>query len=326
MSDAKPAAPRAEGAAPGVRGAAEGPPARPGRARGFGARVAASALLRAARPRQWLKNLLVFAAPGTAGLLAEPRALAWSLAAFALFCAAASGTYLLNDVRDAARDRLHRHKRTRPVAAGELSPALATGTGAALLLIAPAAVVPTGNWPLLAVLVGYLLLTTAYTLWLKNITVLDLVAVAGCHVLRAIAGGAAIGVPLTQWFLIVVSLGALLVVTGKREAELRTPGAAETREALGRYSLSYLTQVRTMASAALIVTYCLWALDSPADAPYPVIRGISIVPFILVVLRYHLLIDRGVGEEPEDIALRDRPLQLCGAALLVLIGLGVYLE
>ncbi|MFD0776751.1 decaprenyl-phosphate phosphoribosyltransferase, partial [Streptomonospora algeriensis] len=212
-------------------------------------------------------------------------------------------------------------------ASGRLSPYLAAGTGAVLLVAAPAAVVPTGNWPLLAVLVAYPVLTTAYTLVLKNVTVADLVAVAGCHVLRAVAGGAAIGVPLTRWFLIVVCLGALLVVTGKREAELRrTPGAARTRDTLGGYSLGYLTQVRTMASAAMIVTYCLWALEDAVTTFSSVLHGVSIVPFILVVLRYHLLVDRGVGEEPEEIALGDRPLQLCGAALLVLIGLGVYLE
>ncbi|GAA1757139.1 decaprenyl-phosphate phosphoribosyltransferase [Streptomonospora arabica] len=324
MSDASSAAPRGDAAAsPDGAPTGPGPAGAPPRARG--GRIAAGALLRAVRPKQWLKNLLVFAAPGTAGLLGDPVVLAWSAAAFVLFCAASSGTYLLNDVRDAPRDRLHERKRTRPVAAGELSPSVAAGTGAVLLLAAPAAAVPTGNWPLLAVLAGYLVLTTAYTLVLKNAAVLDLVAVAGCHVLRAVAGGAAIGVPLTRWFLIVVCLGALLVVTGKREAELRTPGAARTRDALGRYSLSYLTQVRTMASAAMIVTYCLWALEDPATTPASVVHGASIVPFILVVLRYHLLVDRGVGEEPEEIALRDRPLQLCGAALLALVGFGVYL-
>ncbi|NYI96024.1 decaprenyl-phosphate phosphoribosyltransferase [Streptomonospora nanhaiensis] len=284
----------------------------------------APALLRAARPRQWLKNLLVFAAPGTAGLLTDPGALAWSGAAFVLFCAASSGTYLLNDARDAERDRLHEHKRRRPVAAGEVSVRTAVAAGAVLVAAVPAAVLATGNWPLLAVLTGYLLLTGAYTLGLKNVTVVDLVAVAGCHVLRAVAGGAAIGAPLTSWFLIVVSLGALLVVTGKREAELRTPGGARTRDTLARYSLSYLAQVRTMASAAMIVTYCLWALETPTETAHRVVHGLSIVPFIAVVLRYHLLVDRGVGEEPEEIALRDRPLQLCAAALLALIALGVY--
>ncbi|WP_333486442.1 decaprenyl-phosphate phosphoribosyltransferase, partial [Streptomonospora mangrovi] len=284
----------------------------------------ARALLRAARPRQWLKNLLVFAAPGTAGLLTDPGALAWSAGAFALFCAASSGTYLLNDARDAERDRLHEHKRHRPVAAGEVSVRAAVAVGAVLVAAVPAVALAAGNGPLLAVLVGYLALTSAYTLVLKNVTVADLVAVAGCHVLRAVAGGAAIGVPLTSWFLIVVSLGALLVVTGKREAELRTPGGARTRDTLARYSLSYLTQVRTMASAAMIVTYCLWALEAPVEAAHRVVHGLSIVPFIAVVLRYHLLVDRGVGEEPEEIALRDRPLQLCAAALLALIALGVY--
>ena len=284
----------------------------------------AAGLLRACRPKQWLKNLLVFAAPGTAGLLLDPGVLGRSVALFALFCVAASGTYLLNDVRDVDRDRPHDRKRHRPVAAGTVPVGLAGAPGTAFVLAAPLAVVPTGNWPLLAVLSGYLLLTGSYTLWLKNVIIGDIVAVAGCHVLRALAGGIAIGVPITSWFLIVVSLGALLVVTGKREAELRSPGNGGARATLAGYTLSYLTQVRTMASAAMIVTYCLWALESRPAGESSVFQAASIVPFIIVVLRYHLLVDRGVGEEPEEIALRDRPLQLCLAALIALIGLGIY--
>ncbi|WP_017538443.1 decaprenyl-phosphate phosphoribosyltransferase [Nocardiopsis halophila] len=300
-------------------------PAAPEAGRGTGT---ARALLRACRPKQWLKNLLVFAAPGAAGVLGEPAALAWSLVAFAAFCLAASGTYLLNDVLDAEADRAHERKRHRPVASGAVPVPLALAAGAAALTAslaaAAAAAVVTGRFALLAVLVGYLVLTTAYTLVLKRVTIADIVAVAGCHVLRALAGGVAVGVPFTSWFLIVVSLAALLVVVGKREAELRNPHAGDGRTALRGYSRSYLVQIRTMASAAMIVTYCLWALEGQGEGGVPPFHAASIVPFIVFVLRYHLLVDRGVGEEPEEIALRDRPLQLCLLGLAALVGLGVY--
>ncbi|WP_017626494.1 decaprenyl-phosphate phosphoribosyltransferase [Nocardiopsis chromatogenes] len=289
----------------------------------------ARALLRACRPKQWLKNLLVFAAPGAAGVLTEPGPLAWSLVAFAAFCLAASGTYLLNDVRDAEADRAHERKRHRPVASGAVPVPLAVGAGAAAVAAslgaAGAAAAATGRYALPAVIVAYLVLTTAYTYLLKRVTIADIVAVAGCHVLRALAGGVAVGVPFTSWFLIVVSLAALLVVVGKREAELRNPHAGDGRTALRGYTRSYLVQIRTMASAAMIVTYCLWALDGQGQGGVPAFHAASIVPFIVFVLRYHLLVDRGVGEEPEEIALRDRPLQLCLLSLAALVGLGVYL-
>ncbi len=313
------AAPEESGAPQPARA---GVPPRPARI-GFVARGAG--FLRACRPTQWLKNLLVFAAPGTAGVLIEPRALGWTAATFVVFCLASSGSYLLNDARDVATDRLHERKRLRPVAAGVLPVPVAAAAGAALVVAALLAVLATGHWPLLAVVTAYLLLTSAYTVYLKNVTICDIVAVAGCHVLRALAGGVAVGVHLSNMFLIVVSLAALLVVSGKREAELRNPNSGNGRAALAGYTRSYLTQVRTMVSGAMIVTYCLWALDERTGAG-SWCHAASIVPFIVFVLRYNLLVDRGVGEEPEDLALRDRPLQLCLAGLVLLVALGVYLD
>ncbi|WP_017589599.1 decaprenyl-phosphate phosphoribosyltransferase [Nocardiopsis ganjiahuensis] len=297
------------------------------------------ALFRACRPRQWLKNLLVFAAPATAGALGDPRALLLCTAAFALFCAAAGGTYLLNDVRDVHRDRAHPRKRHRPVASGELPVPFAVVAGTVFVVGAPLASLALGNWRLTLLLAGYVLLTLAYTHYLKDVVVCDLVAVAACHVLRAMAGALVVGVELTSWFVIVLSLAALLVVVGKREAELRTsaPDTAAgpeqdpagctghpTRAALLGYTTSYLSQTRAMASGAMIVTYCLWALEQ-GGGPQSVFHAVSIVPFIMFVLRYNLLVDRGAGEEPEEIALRDRPLQLVLAALALLVGLGIYL-
>ncbi|WP_435107705.1 decaprenyl-phosphate phosphoribosyltransferase [Nocardiopsis synnemataformans] len=299
-----------------------------------------SALVRACRPRQWLKNLLVLAAPAAAGALTQPGALLTGAAVFALFCAAASGTYLLNDVHDAHRDRAHPRKRHRPVASGALPVPVAVTAGIALSAAAPLASLALGDPVLSALVAGYVLLTLVYTRYLRDLVVCDLVAVAACHVLRAVAGGVAVGVPLTSWFVIVVSLAALLVVVGKREAELRAAGAATAatgdvpgepaaaaaavRPALRGYSTAYLSQTRTMASGAMIVTYCLWALE-PGDGPRTLFHALSIVPFIMFVLRYNLLVDRGVGEEPEEIALRDRALQLILCGLAVLVAAGIYL-
>ncbi|WP_193373476.1 decaprenyl-phosphate phosphoribosyltransferase [Nocardiopsis alkaliphila] len=294
--------------------------------------------MKACRPRQWLKNLLVFAAPLTAGALTDPGALLLCLVTFALFCLAASGTYLLNDVRDLHRDRRHPSKRHRPIASGLLPVPAAVAAGVLFVLTAPLASLALGNPGLSTVIGAYVLLTVAYTRYLKDLVIVDLVAVASCHVLRAMAGGLVVGVALTSWFVIVVSLAALLVVVGKREAELRVlgtttkggqdeaeaEGTPPTRAALLGYTTGYLAQTRTIASGAMIVTYCLWALEQ-GGGPQSVFHAASIVPFIMFVLRYNLLVDRGAGEEPEEIALRDRPLQLVLVALVLLVGLGIYL-
>lgn len=288
----------------------------------LGASARARGFARACRPRQWLKNVLVFAAPAAAGVLTTPAGLLDTLVAFAAFCLAASGAYLLNDAADAEADRRHPRKRLRPIAAGIVSVTAARVAGAAFIVAAPAFAALTGGWRLPAVVAGYLVLTLSYTYWLKHQVVVDLVAVAGCHVIRAFAGAIAVDVPVTSWFLVVISLGSLQVVVGKREAEVRNQGTNGTRSTLVTYTASYLAHVRSMASGAMIVTYCLWALQIHADTLY----GVSIVPFVLIILRHNLLVDRGIGEEPEELALRDRPLQLYTALLVVLLAVGIYVK
>nr|WP_204012655.1 decaprenyl-phosphate phosphoribosyltransferase [Sphaerimonospora thailandensis] len=307
---------------------------------GTAPRSQAVGLLRACRPRQWLKNALVFAAPAAAGVLTTGAGLRGSLIAFVAFCLAASGTYLFNDAADAAADRRHPRKRLRPIAAGIVPIRVARLAGSVLpalgLIVAFA-----GGRPLGAVVAAYLALTFSYTWWLKHQPVVDLVAVAGCHVIRAYAGAVAVAVPVTSWFLVVVSLGSLLLVTGKREAELRssipatgTPATGtpatqgtvrDTRATLSVYTPSYLAHVRAVASGAMIVTYCLWALQEHTGAA-KACYALSIVPFVLVVLRHALLVDRGVGEEPEELALGDRPLQVFIAMMLLLLALGIHLS
>jgi decaprenyl-phosphate phosphoribosyltransferase len=284
----------------------------------------ASALVRAARPRQWVKNGLVVAAPAAAGVLTNSSAL-WEVAlTFVAFCCIASGTYFLNDARDLERDRLHPTKRFRPVAAGlvSLSTSISCGMGLMIAGLATALVV---NWKVAAVAAAYIALTTAYTLRLKNVPVIELAAVAGCFVVRALAGAAAVDVPLSRWFLIVVSFQALFVVAAKRHSEhVALDGAAATRPTLAAYPLSFLRYVWMLASGVAVVAYCLWAFAQDAGASVP-IHSITIAPFVLFILQYVLLVERGEGGAPEELVFRDRTLLSLGAiwALLFAVGIAV---
>jgi decaprenyl-phosphate phosphoribosyltransferase len=266
----------------------------------------AALLLRTARPKQWPKNVLVFAAPGAAGVLDQGRSLGHAAVAFAAFSIAASGTYFLNDAADAEADRGHPRKRLRPVAAGHLAPRRATAIGAGLLL-AGVLLSFAASWELAAVVAGYVALTVSYSVWLKHEAVLDLAAVAAGFVLRMIGGAVAVGVPVSEWFLIVAGAGSFFVVTGKRSAEHFELGdeAEAHRASLGLYSPTFLLYLRALSSGVAILAYCLWAFESGTTAHAPVWYQLSIVPFVLGVLRYALLLDRGKGGSPEDLALSD---------------------
>jgi decaprenyl-phosphate phosphoribosyltransferase len=283
------------------------------------------ALLRLARPKQWLKNVLVIAAPGAAGVLTEAMPAFRTAIAFVCFCLAASGTYFLNDAIDVEADRLHPTKRTRPVAAGEVAvnTAIAGGIGlaAAALLLSFAA-----RWQLVLVIGGYLALTFAYSVWLKHEPVLDLAAVACGFVLRAIAGGIAVGVSISPWFLIVAGAGSLFMVTGKRSAELRALGSdAGTRRSLDGYTESFLGYVRAVASSVAILAYCLWAFEKSALVGTPAWFQLSIIPFALGILRYALLLDQDDGDgAPEELVLSDRVLLAIGAVWVLLFAVAVH--
>lgn len=272
-----------------------------------------------------MKNVLVVAAPGAAGVLTSPVSLLHTAIAFVAFCLAASGTYLINDAADVDADRRHPQKRHRPVAAGIIPVTTARILGTALVFASLGVSFLTDSWKLAAVVATYLMLTTSYTLWLKHIPVVDLVGVAAGFVLRALAGAAAVEVPVSSWFFIVASLGSLFIVGGKRESELRNLGAEETRASLKIYSHSYLTYVRAMSSGAAVVAYGLWAVerDQALGLPVPLFT-LSTVPFLLGILRYAMLVDSGAGESPEELVLHDRSLQIFGALLVGLVMLGIY--
>jgi decaprenyl-phosphate phosphoribosyltransferase len=285
----------------------------------------AGGLLRLARPKQWVKNVLVFAAPGAAGVLDNPADLAATCVAFVAFCLAASGTYYLNDAADVEADRHHPVKRHRPVASGAVPVGLARVLGVALVAAGVLVGFATGSWHLPAVVLGYVALTTSYTVWLKHIAVVDLAAVAAGFVIRALAGAAATDVEVSDWFLIVACFGSLFMVAGKRSAELaESVGSVSTRAVLGEYSASFLAHVRTLASGVTTVGYVLWAFERARGGGEFPWYELSIIPFVLALLRYALQIDRGAGGAPEEVVLGDRLLQVLGVIWVVVFGLGVY--
>ncbi len=290
------------------------------------------ALLRAIRPKQWLKNALVFAAPAAAGVLTEPPVLLRTLVVAAAFCAVSSGTYLINDVVDAESDAHHPRKKSRPVASGELSPAAAWATGA-LMVVFPALALSVGTLREEAgVLAAYASISLVYSYWGKNVPVVDVGLVASGFLLRAVAGGFAADVPLSNWFLIVVSFGALFVVTSKRHAEAAgtTRDSRGRREVLSVYDSEYLGFGMTVSASVAILAYCLWAFERAQHLPQTarpisaILLELSIAPFVLAFMRYALVAGKGRGEEPEEIFLADRALQVFGAALALVLALALY--
>jgi len=283
-------------------------------------------LLRTARPRQWTKNVLVFAAPGAAGVLTQGEVIAKASAAFGLFCVAAAGAYFLNDALDVAADRMHPTKRARPIAAGEVPIGLAVALGALMLVLSVAGAFALAGWALVVVLGTYVVMQPLYSLWLKHLVVIDLAAVASGFLLRAIAGGVAVGVPISKWFLIVAAFGSLFMVAGKRQAEHLDLGdeRGDHRATLNAYSADYLRYVRSVSSSVAIAAYCLWAFEKADLAAAPVWFQLSIVPFVLAILRYALLLDTGAGGAPEEIVLQDRALQVLGLLWLGAFAVGVY--
>ena len=284
------------------------------------------ALVQAMRPRQWAKNVLVFAAPVAAGSIDDRSVALHSLLAFVAFCLAASGTYLVNDARDVASDRLHPTKRNRPIAAGLIPVSTAYVVGFVLVVAALAIGFATAR-NLGITLIAYLALTTSYSFWLKRQPILDIVAVAAGFVLRAIAGAAATDLPISEWFFIVTSFGALLVVVGKREGELRSLGdqAREVRATLGAYTPDFLRYLRSVATGVVLVAYCLWAFDSAGGSPDgSTWFELSIVPFAVAIFQYGLILEQGGGENPEEVLTTDRAILAAGALWAIIYAYAVY--
>lgn len=290
----------------------------------------ARALLRAMRPRQWVKNLLVVAAPAAAGVLGSEAVAVRVGLTFVAFCLLASATYLFNDLYDREEDRLHPRKRHRPLASGALAPSRAAA--AAVVLAAAGLAVTFAVRPVLGlVAAAYLALTLSYTLYWRHVPVADLAAVAAGFVIRAVAGGVATNVTLSRWFVIVTSFGALFLVAGKRYAELQREIVAREQEdrsrplrnALYSYTIPYLRFVLVVAASVTVGAYCLWAFERHGGR-LGWLYELTILPFVVGLLRYALLLEGGAGEAPEELLFGDRFLLLSSLAWVGLFAGSVY--
>jgi decaprenyl-phosphate phosphoribosyltransferase len=283
-------------------------------------------VVKAIRPRQWVKNVLVLAAPLSAagrGHRYDYGQLGIQVAvAFAVFSLAASAVYLINDVRDVEADREHPTKRFRPIAAGVVPEWLAY-TLAVVLAVASLGVAWWLTPNLAVVMAVYIAMQLGYCFGLKHQAVMDICIVSSAYLLRAIAGGAATDTRLSQWFLLMAAFASLFMVAGKRYAELQLAertGAA-IRKALESYTSTYLRFVWTMSATAVVLCYGLWAFEREhGEAGWFVV---SMVPFTIAILRYAVDVDGGLAGEPEDIALRDRVLQLLALAWIATVGAAV---
>jgi len=279
------------------------------------ARRRAGAALAALRPRQWSKNLLLFAGLLFAAKTGDATRWGEAVAAFAAYCAASSAAYLINDVRDASYDRLHPVKRGRPVASGELEPRTAVAL-AAVLATAALGIAGALGLGSLAYMLGFLALQAAYTGGLKHVVLIDVMAIGGLFVLRAAAGAEAVAVRISPWLLVCTALLALFLGLAKRRGELVLVGAEETpgRPVLEGYSLELVDQLVSVVAASTISAYALYTFTARESKAM-----MATIPFVLFgIFRYLYLIHRrDLGEEPELVLLTDAQTLLCVVAWAV---------
>lgn len=270
-------------------------------------RSALRAALVALRPRQWLKNLLLFAGIIFAAEVGDPTRWLEATAAFVAYCAASSAAYLVNDIRDVAADRMHPVKRSRPIARGELRAPTALALGCTLAVAAVIVAAALGPASLVCLL-GFAMLQAAYTFRLKHIVLIDVLVIAALFIIRAVAGAVAVDVRISPWLLVCTGLLALFLALGKRRAELVLIGVDITpgRPVLEGYSLALVDRLLVAVAGATIVAYALYTLT--ARDSYALVATVPFVVFGL--LRYLQLLHRhdAFGEEPENVLLGDMPI------------------
>jgi 4-hydroxybenzoate polyprenyltransferase len=261
------------------------------------------------RPRSWIRSALVFVPLISSRNFLEPVAVERSVAVFAGFSLLSSAVYLFNDVTDRRADALHPLKRNRPVAAGRVSVRAALALAAVLLAGALAVALSLANGALVALFLGYLVMNIAYSLWLKSLVLVDTLVVAAGFLLRAVAGAAGIRVEVSPWLFIVALFTSLSVALLKRRAEMIAGAdqAVTQRAVLGEYSATLLDQLVAIATASANISYALYTFNSPHSRALMFTMPL----FIYGMSRYlYLVYQRGYGEAPEEVLLRDRPFQI----------------
>jgi len=278
-------------------------------------------LIIACRPKQWIKNLLVFAVPLASGDLLDREVFVKTVISAVAFTAISAATYLVNDISDIDEDRLHSTKKMRPIAAGTLTIGSARLAIGVLILLCIGLVAGVGAWNLGLVLFGYSLLQVMYQGVLKKTALFDLVAVAAGFLLRAVAGGVASAILISPWFLTVTFCAALFMISGKRYSELINQGSTKgTRSALLQYSEQYLRLIWTSSMVMTIVFYLLWSVEIGSKGNSWLVLSTSI-PFALAILLYAQHVDSGNAESPEDVVFDDRRIQLMGGIWIILFAL-----
>jgi len=275
-------------------------------------------IVRELRPKQWLKNGLLFFGIVYALELFNVPLLLRAAAGFAAFCCISSAGYLLNDLRDAELDRRHPTKRYRPIAAGLIAPGAALAVGGALVLLGFAIAIAIGP-AFLVVCLAYVAITVSYSLWLKHVVLLDIFAIAAGFVIRAIAGAVVIDVPISPWLYLCTLLGSLVIALGKRRSEMsethEQPQAA--RPALEHYPIAFLDLLIVMAATASVMAYSLYTFFAE-NMPRNHAMMLTIPIVLYGVFRYLFLVQvRGLGESPEELLLGDRSLAATVAVFLL---------
>jgi len=282
-----------------------------------------SAVLRTARPRQWPKNLLVFAAPLAGASIGRDDGVGYALVAAAAFGCASVAVYFVNDVADAERDRRHPRKRLRPVAAGDLPKSHAIAVGAACAVAALAAGLAVSVPLLTAAVGGYLGSSLLYSWLLKHVPVVELAFVASGFLLRVLGGAAATHVPPSVWFLLVCSLGACGVAIAKRYTELTSLGEAAVRHrpVMRRYRPAVLRRSQWAVAAAMLAAYLTWAAGQRQAAQAWHLA--SALPLAAALIRFAVLTARPTAVPVEDLLTRDPPMLTCELAWLALFAAGL---
>jgi 4-hydroxybenzoate polyprenyltransferase len=270
--------------------------------------------LSALRPAEWTKSGFVLAPLLFSGRFTEVGPLARASAAAIAFCAIASAGYLLNDVLDRELDRQHPRKRTRPIASGRISAAAALRASVALALIALAIAAPLG-WEVTALVAGYAVLAAAYSLGLKRIVILDVMILAAFFLIRVTAGSAAVDVSPSEWLLCFTATLALLLGFTKRRQELAAELAGPTRPVLDRYGLGFVDQMITFSVTATVVSYAVYAIDSPLIGGRMLITA---PPLLYGIFRYvYLIVERRDPRPTSEIVMRDPGMLAALAAYCV---------
>jgi len=271
----------------------------------------AGALIRAMRPRQWIKNSVIFAAVVFSQSLGDPVHRWRSLAAFALFCMVSSAVYLLNDILDLENDRVHPTKSMRPIAAGEISIPLAGIAGAAMVATALALSYLLSP-PFAALALLYLVVNLLYSAWLKNVVIVDVMIISSGFVIRAVSGAMVIGVEISPWLILCTILLSLFLGFTKRRQELAQllSQAASHRATLKEYSVAFLDQMISIVTAATVVAYFLYTLAPETRAKLGTPYLPLTIPFVLYgIFRYlYLVHQKNMGESPTGALYADRPL------------------